>query len=243
MPDNCTDLEIDLEPIDPTLLRSAEGTGTWETVRGKRNRITIGQPRWLDPADAIEAATIARLRAAYQPSDYALQLLQLSLTLLPDRSCRFRSADLVLTLSARSAAQPNFVYLDPHEEITTLVITTDSPSGHVTLQPMPLVGGDISTGARHTEITRAEATIEAFGTGSPEAGWRLSMTHSREIPLDTPELRAMVARGADHQGSLLINAVAEIEVLTAGDRWLTWAFKRTKPEVEVALALPTLGQK
>jgi hypothetical protein len=39
---------------------------------------------------------------------------------------------------------------------------------------------------------------------------------------------------------LLINAVAEIEVLTAGDRWLTWAFKRTRPEVEFALMLPPL---
>jgi len=29
-------------------------------------------------------------------------------------------------------------------------------------------------------------------------------------------------------------------VLTAGDRWLTWAFKRTRPEVEFALTLPLL---
>jgi hypothetical protein len=236
-----SDLGIDLEPIDPTLLRSTEGTAAWETVRGKRNRITIGQPRWLDPADAIGADTIAGLRAAYQPSDYTLQLLQLSLTLLPDRRCRFRSADLVLAITARSAAQSHFVHMDPHEEITTLVITTDSPSGHVTLKPMPVVEGGINTGARHTEITRSEATIEAFGTGSPEAGWRLSITHSREIPLDTPGLRAAIARATGHEGSLLINAVAEIQVLTAGDKWLTWAFKRTRPEVEFALPLPALA--
>jgi hypothetical protein len=242
VPDDSTVLEIDLEPIDPTLLRSTEGTGVWETVRGKRNRITIGQPRWLDPADAIEAATIARLRAAYQPSDYALQLLQLSLTLLPDRNCRFRSADLVLTLTARDVAPSNFVHLDPREEITTLVITTNSPSGHVTLEPISLIGGGISTGGRHKEVTRSEATIEAFGTGSPEAGWRLSMTRGREIRLDTPELRAAVARGLGHKGSLLINAVAEIEVLTAGDRWLTWAFKRTRPEVEFTLPLPPVQE-
>jgi len=61
--------------------------------------------------------------------------------------------------------------------------------------------GAISTGGRHTEITRSDATIEAFGTGSPEAGWRLSMTRAREIPLDTPELRAAVAQGVGHEGS------------------------------------------
>jgi hypothetical protein len=239
MPDDSTDLEIDLEPIDPTNLRST-GTGVWETVRGKRNRITIGQPRWLDPADALEAATMAKLRAAYRPDDYTLQLLQLSLTLLPDRHCRFRHAELALTLTAESADPSNFVYLNPREEVTTLLITTDSPVGHVTLQPIAVLGGDITTGGRHKEITRSEATIEAFGTGSPEAGWRLSMTHAREIPLDTPDLQVAVAQGVGHEGSLLINAVAEIEVLTAGDRWLTWAFKRTRPEVEFALTLPPL---
>jgi hypothetical protein len=66
------------------------------------------------------------------------------------------------------------------------------------------------------------------------------MTRAREIPLDTLELRAAVAQGVGHEGSLLINAVAEIEVLTAGDRWLTWAFKRTRPEMEFALTLPLL---
>jgi hypothetical protein len=243
VPEDSTGLEIDLEPIDPTLLRSTEGTGVWETVRGKRNRITIGPPRWLDPAVAVEATTMARLRAEYPPGDYALQVLRLSLTLLPDRGCRFRSADLVLTLTDHIAVRSHFVELDPSEVITTLVITNERPKGHAALKIASLGEIGVDTGAHQTQVSRSEATIEAFGTGSPEAGWRLSMTRSREIPLDTPKLRATVARGTGHEGSLLINAVAEIEVLTAGDRWLTWAFKRTRPQMEFALPLPTIAEE
>ena len=48
--------EIELEPIDPSSLRAAEGSTVWETVRGKRNRITIGRPQWLRRAPAFAHA-------------------------------------------------------------------------------------------------------------------------------------------------------------------------------------------
>ena len=232
-------LNLELEPIDPSLLRSAVGTGVWETVRGKRNRITVGQPRWLDPDVAMGEDTMARLAAAYPPRDFALQLLQLSLTLLPDRNCRFRSADLVLTLGgADSARQSSFALLEPREETTILVVTTERPGGRAALNVLSAVEVGVDTGARRTESTRSEATVEAFGTGSTEAGWRLSMTRGREIPLDTPELRAVIARPVGHEGDVSITAVAEIDVLTPGDRWLTWAFKRSRPSVDLVRPLP-----
>jgi hypothetical protein len=224
-------LELELEPIDPSLLRSTEATGVWETVRGKRNRITLGQPRWLDAAEAIEAKTMAQLSAAYTPRDFTLQVLQLSLTLLPDRDCRFRSADLVLTLGDVEGGESCFADLEPREETTTLIVTRERPGGHATLSVLSAVEVGVDTGARRTESTRSEATLEAFGTGSTEAGWRLSLRRGRDIPLDTPELRAVIARAAGHEGDLSITAVAEIDVLTPGDRWLTWAFKRRQPSV------------
>ena len=36
-------------------------------------------------------------------------------------------------------------------------------------------------------------------------------------------------------------AVAEIDVLTPGDRWLTWAFKRSEPSVDFVQPLPPLA--
>src|SRR4051812_43914656 len=181
------ELTLELEPIDPTALRSTEGTAVWETVRGKRNRITIGRPRWLDPAETIEPAVHDRLRTAYPPADYALQMLALSLTLLPDRSCRFRSADLVLAIDDLGSP---FVDLAPREELTTHLVSAERPGGHVALTLLSAVEVGLSSGAERRELTRSEAMLEAFGTGTPEAGWRLLMTRLREIPLDTPDLRA-----------------------------------------------------
>jgi hypothetical protein len=238
MLENSRALELELEPIDPTVLRSAEGTAVWETVRGKRNRITLGQPRWLDPAAAMDWETLAPLTLAYPPAEFSLQLLQLSLTLLPDRDCRFRSADLVLTLDAGDDRESCFAHLEPREETTTLVVRTERPGGHAKLSVMSAVEVGVDTGAESTESTQSEAAIEAFGTGSAEAGWRLSMTHGREIPLDTPELRALIARAPRHEGQLAMAAVAEIDVLTQGDRWLTWAFKRSQPSVDIVRPLP-----
>ena len=109
-------LFIDLEPIDPSQLRSTEGTSVWETVQGKRNRITIGQPRWVNPADALDADTMARLRREYRLDEHDARVMRMSLTLLPDPRCRFRTADLVLTL----AGGATFVHLEPREQLSTL---------------------------------------------------------------------------------------------------------------------------
>ena len=227
-------LFIDLEPIDPSQLRSTEGTSVWETVQGKRNRITIGQPRWVNPADALDADTMARLRREYRLDEHDARVMRMSLTLLPDPRCRFRTADLVLTL----AGGATFVHLEPREQLSTLVLTTARAGGHATLKLMSVADVGVQTGASTTKVTRSEATIEAFGTGSPEAGWRLSLVSARDIPLEFPDLSAVVFQEDRLAGSVQIGAVAEIDVLTPGDRWLTWAFKRAQPAAELSQPLP-----
>lgn len=71
--------------------------------------------------------------------------------------------------------------------------------------------------------------LGSFGTGTPEAGWRLAGTSSREIPLTTDDLLAVLARPHQHPGTVQVNVVAEIAIRTPGDRWLTWVFKRRSP--------------
>jgi hypothetical protein len=227
-------LLIELEPIDPTLLRSAEGTGVWETIRGKRNRITIGQPRWFDPVDILEAGTLAKLRREYRMDDQAAKVLRLSLTLVPDPQCRFRSADLVLALTDGAT----FVHLDPREQLSNITLKTSRPGAHASLTILSLAEIGVESGTHSTDLTKSEATIEAFGTGSSEAGWRLSMVSTRDIPLESPDLSAVIVRRDKMAGSVQISVVAEIDVLTMGDKWLTWAFKQARPEAALAHELP-----
>lgn len=238
MTDDDTYLSIDLEPIDPSLLRSTEGTGVWETVRGKRNRITIGRPRWLDPADAIALNTCERIHRDYP--GHTAKVVRLSLTLLPDMRCRFRSADLVLTLSGDAT----FAHLEPREQLTTLTVTTSPAGAHANLTVPSIAEIGLTSGGHSTNLTRTEATIEAFGKGSAEAGWRLAMNATRDLPLQSPDLSAVVVRpdSGPHQleVSMRITAVAEIDVLTVGDKWLTWAFKHTKPEAALDGSFPLL---
>lgn len=112
---------VELEPIDQNSLRSSEGTQVWETVRGRRNRISIGRPV-QDPADRLDPATRKRLERANPPRNQALSALLRSLTLLPDSDCRFVSADLILTLEETLDAAV-FVHLDPAERTSTVDVT------------------------------------------------------------------------------------------------------------------------
>jgi hypothetical protein len=227
-------LTIELEPIDPSMLRATEGTSVWETVRGKRNRITIGRPRWLDPAEVLDADILAKLRRENQLNEQAAKVMRLSLTLLPDPQCRFRSADLILTL----AGGASFVHLEPREQLSSLAVTTTRAGAHAKFTVLSFGEVGVHSGTRATNLTRSEATIEAFGTGSAEAGWRLSTVSTRDIPLESPDLSAVVVQQDRLAGSVQIGAVAEINVLTVGDKWLTWAFKRARPEAALAHPLP-----
>lgn len=82
---------------------------------------------------------------------------------------------------------------------------------------------------QESRLTKTEVALESFGSGTPEAGWRLTVTSSREIPLTTDGLLAVLARARTHSGTVRLNVVAEIEIRTSSDRWLTWIFKRCDP--------------
>ncbi|MBT2212582.1 hypothetical protein [Actinomadura sp. NEAU-AAG7] len=221
---------VELEPIDPGSLRSGEGTRVWETVRGRRNRISIARPTLLDPAERLDAETRARLERLHPPGAHALSALLLSLTLLPDSGCRFLSADLILT-AQETPEEAVFAHLDPAERSSTVEVTKAKAGlGGSLSDPLgAVVAVEMTPRKQETRLTRTEVALESFGTGTPQAGWRLAVTSSREIPLTTDDLMAVLARPHAHPGTVGVNVVAEIEIRTPGDRWLTWAFKRRDP--------------
>jgi hypothetical protein len=228
--------EIQLEPINPTTLRATEGSSIWETVRGKRNRIAIGRPHWSALDDALEdpAARTSLLRR-FPPDQYAVTALQMSLTLVPDRDCRFRTADLVLTLDSDDCL---FVHLEPLLESTTVTVTRQGAQGSLKFG-IPAAGElTVNSGKRGEEVSRSEAAIEAFGIGTSEAGWRLAVTSARAMPLDRAGLRSVIAGPPARSAKLTVSAVAEIDIHTVGDRWLTWAFKRSEAKASITWPLP-----
>lgn len=224
------DVEIPLEPIDPSTLRAANGTAVWETVRGRRNRVTIGSHRWR-PVDA-DAPVRSRLAVDHQ---LELAELELSLTLLPDIDCRFRSADLVMSLTAPGA---EFVELRPQSIASSSERTTARPQAGVGINVFGLGEAKLTSPAASVRYTEVESTLEAFGLNSGEAGWRLRAVRGQEIPLSMPGLVATVAFRREATGSVVLNVVAEIDIRTAADRWLTWAFQRGVPTTDLTVALP-----
>ena len=78
--------------------------------------------------------------------------------------------------------------------------------------------------AREDKWEQQSVHLESFGAQSSQGGWRLSMTEQREIPLDTRGLKLIIAHKKGEPVSMKLRAVAEIEVLSDIDKWLTWAF-------------------
>ena len=226
--------EIELEPIDPSTLRAAKGSTVWETVRGKRNRITIGRPQWLLSGDGLPEPIRAQIQHDYPPDRFTLAVLQLSLTLVPDHDCRFRSADLIMTLPSDTSL---FAHLDPGAQTTTATVTKQGLQAALKFGA-PMGGIEIDTPRRDTEVSRIETSIEAFGINTAEAGWRLTLTNAREIPLDTTGLRSTIVTPHVGGAQVSVNAVAEIDVNTIGDRWLTWAFKRRDATTSITYSIP-----
>ena len=223
------ELEIVLDPIDASSLRAANGTAVWETVRGRRNRITVGTPRW-QPVDADPG-----VRARFPADRFGVTQLELSLTLLPDKGCRFRSADLILSLTDAVA---QFVDLNPRSTSSSVDHTRTRPQASAGVE-VPGVGDvRLASGNAIVQYTQVVSTLEAFGLDSPEAGWRLSMARGQEIPLTTSGLVATIVYPRGTPGSVALNVVAEIDVNTAVDRWLTWAFQRNAPTAELIVEMP-----
>jgi hypothetical protein len=227
---------FDLEPIDPRRLRNTEGTSIWETMQGKRNRISIGYPKCSPETEVVDDGLVtAEDLQSYAPPEYAFYRLETALTLLPDTNCRFRSADFIIDLPANDMLPPTsqILRLRPSLRLTQKGIVREGKAV-AKLEPAELpflkIGGDFGgERTRREELTKITANLESFGTG----------TDSQEIPLTTTELEVLFLLPAETQTEIAFNVLAEIDVLTRLDQWLTWAFKRkSDPALSYSYTLP-----
>ena len=218
---------LELEPIDAGGLRDWRATEAIETFRGKVNRMSIGMPRWRLGADA--ASAIPDRARPPLPTLPGLAAMTVDLTLLPDAGCRFAAAELALELEAADATGQAVVgWLDP-QELSDEAVLVREKSGALkaslgtTLSPIVAAEAGRS-GVVRDEVTRTLVRLAAFGTGTSHAGWRLTLTEAREIPLDTSGLTALISHPPDWNGAIRFAVVAQIQVRSRTDRWLTAAF-------------------
>src|SRR5262245_45863412 len=113
-------LLLELIPDDPAQYRNLAETD-WETLRGKHNRIAIGTPVCIRESVVNKDGLLTEeeLRA-YQADKHDFYRISLSLTLLPDMKCRFRSVDFLMDLEGlqNSGRIPLFARLQPSEEVS-----------------------------------------------------------------------------------------------------------------------------
>ena len=220
---------FELEPLDLRGQRSWQMEQIWQTARKKANRIALGQPRWrasVNP-DLDSLLAQADLRD-YPPDTYAYWGLAVDITLLPDDGCRFRSAELSVAFDDRSAAEgaPLVRRLRPDEVAEHETVVSERGMTLKLSLDLPAVAGAEAggTGTRRDEVTRTLVRIGSFGSGTHEAGWRFRLTNAREIPLATTDLEALVIAPRPFRGEVVYSVVAEIEIRSPLDRWLTSAF-------------------
>ena len=222
---------ITLEPIagSDSVLRRPE-TKIYETIFGKQNRISIGHPLVThvhEPSEQclLQANDIGRFNLA----NHDFYEVELSLTLMPDKSCRFRSADFMVEFSRSQEELPLFLRLHPEKEMTkrsVQVSTQGSTSIGAKDSVIQVVDVGKSESKSHNEEWEASSLhLESFGVQTKQAGWRLRMTESQEIPLNTRGLRLLCVFPKNAETILYLRTVAEIEILSTLDRWMTLAFK------------------
>ena len=164
------------------------GDQTFETARGRRNRVAIGRPSWrLEDRHSKGSLSRPGDLEDFPPDAYALHRLELALTLMPDEGCRFRSADLILRTrdDPDEDGPPLVLRLDP-ERITTekILEVTTTTSASIGAKPLAVLSADIERSrVRREELTAVEVGLEGFGERSAEAGWRFRITGRGEVPL------------------------------------------------------------
>ena len=218
---------FELEPLDPRGLRSAHAEEVWETARRKTNRIAIGRPRWRrETSPTTDGLLLASDLLDYSAESNAFWGLSLDLTLLPDEGCRFRSAQLSVAFEGADEL-PQLRRLRPGELAEQqLAVSERSGSLQAALNAPFGLGTEIGTsrGGRE-EVTQTLVRLASFGAGTHEAGWRLQMTNVREIPLNSTDLKALVISPTAFEGQVVYSVLAEIEVRSVLDRWLSAIFK------------------
>jgi hypothetical protein len=224
---------FELELLDPRKYRSAQAEETWQTARRKSNRIALGRPRWRhETAPSSDGMLTASDLQHDSPDSANFWAVSLDLTLLPDNGCRFRSAQLSLTFEGAPEI-PNVRRLRPTETSEQQAVTTKSSGAlHVSVKGLPYTGAEL--GVDHTdthEVTQTLVRLASFGASTHQAGWRLQLTNAREIPLNSTDLDALIVSPKGFTGQVVYSVIAEIEIRTIADRWLTAIFgpKRDQP--------------
>lgn len=226
--------EIALEPLDVERLRSWEATEAWETFRGKVNRISIGLPHWQ-----LESGYDRTGGGLAAPLD-ATATMTVDLTLLPDVGCRFANAELAMRLEpADESGDAIVVRLEPAELSDQAVVVREASGGvKASVIPSVDVGLELSRSA-HREVTRTLVRLAAFGAGTSEAGWRLTLTDARDIPLNTMDLTSTIAHPRGWRGTVRFSVVAQLQIRSHTDRWLTAAFgMRDTPQLACSQVFP-----
>lgn len=232
---------LELEPL-PTDADRKAATRVYETARGKRNRVSLGHPvvRRLEQPTADGLLTDADL-ASFRSADHDFWSVELALTLLPDEGCRFSSADFSIKLRPIRDGLPIVRRLYPERETSRKTIrverslgTTAGVNDKVT-QVLDL-GASISR-KRTDEWEGAAVHLASFGAGTPDAGWRFTVTDGVDIPLSTIGLRMLCILPQGEAATARAKIVAGIEISNAVDRWITVAFRSKSGGLETSFEI------
>lgn len=246
-------IAIDLEPIGLAPDKGAgEDKGLLETVRGKRNRILLGAPRFGDLLAELLASSPqlpVELEAEVKKG-YDFQRVRPTLTLLPDSGCAFVAVELGIELLATLGGgtdevdRPIAWDVQPREVVRQLTYRETSTTGYE-------VGGEAGAGPakalakltnQHSyeqEGVRYVRERYGYGLNFSEVGWRLQASADHELAgdIDGLEFVAKLPKGAALSGRFHI--AAEIAVEAGLDRWLTRSFgpRRGAPILEAVYRL------
>jgi hypothetical protein len=223
---------MEMEPIlaSAGTLRKTE-TGVRETVLGKRNRVSIGQPL---ATRVTEVAPDNLLRPGdvehFEPRAHEFHLVELSLTLLPDEGCRFKSTDICVDVGPAEGDLPLVLRLFPAERMSKRTVKRSAElSAKLGVRGKVLHGLEAGLGEKESsgeEFDAFTAELESFGAQTREAGWRMRMTHAREVPLNATGLKLLLVSLRDRPVTVTIKVVAEIEIRSLTDKWLSYAFRQ-----------------
>ena len=232
---------VEMEPINKKGLRGARRD--IETIMGKRNRIEIGTPSCLEEMEPFDESILtAEDLKEFTTKNHSFYKLTLSLTLKPDKGCRFRNADFIIDFSNTVGSLPLILRLKPSESTyRKIVIEEKNKNLKFTLLPILKIS-DAELGSssiRREEIEQIEVGMEIFGVRTKQAGWRFKLTDSREIPLSTTDLDALIVMPRESRTTAQFRIQATIDILSAVDKWLTLGFKRKEDQaVELSYDVP-----
>jgi hypothetical protein len=236
---------IELVPSSPLRLRKGQEKVEWETIKGKINRVEIGIPRCIKEEQPTKEGmiTLDDLNE-FSSKKYSFYRLNPNFTLLPDEGCRFQKADFIIDIKNGDEGRvpPLILSLRPQEIIQPIKVVKDKEVSATSGISDPILKiANIGVNEKHsmrTEFMNIMVSLQSFGARTKEGGWRFKLTESREIPLTSDNIEALVVVPQNKQTTIKFLIDAKIDVLTSLDRWLTWAFKSGPIKAELSFKFP-----